>query len=239
MGQSKDNDALQLLTIVDSILTENKIWYSLACGTALGAVREKGFIPWDRDIDIMIRIDDQDRVRRVLRAVLPSKYDYIGCDIQSISGFDVIYVDGIPHNDLHVDIYPIVGGPDDVDNGCRFMRWCRLVHRVFGCKYIEYGRLQKKWKIPIVAVISLFEHLIPDNWFRKYCYSLFTRYSLEDAQFAFIVGNDGRREEYMKKDLVLKTKRTEFETLLLPVPEDSVRYLTLLYGDDYMTPKQY
>ena len=239
MTQTQQQEAIELMELIDRTLTQNNIWYTLSYGSALGAVREKGFIKWDGDIDILIRITDQDKVREVLKQVLPSKYILLGCDEQTIAGFDEIDVEGISSDDLHIDIYPLVAGPDDAEKGYRFMRWCRFVHRVFTCKYVDYDRLQSKWKIPFVALIALIERLIPDNVFRRYYRTMFTKYDLEKAKYAFPLGNDGRKNEYMEKDLMLQTKRTAFEHLSLPVPQNSTKYLTLVYGEDYMTPKKY
>ena len=45
---------LNLLLAFDKICKENNLRYSLAYGTLIGAVRHKGFIPWDDDIDVLI-----------------------------------------------------------------------------------------------------------------------------------------------------------------------------------------
>lgn len=52
---------------VAKIFTEHKILYYLSFGTLLGAVRHKGFIPWDYDLDISVMAEDYDRAIALLR----------------------------------------------------------------------------------------------------------------------------------------------------------------------------
>ena len=54
---------LNMLTDIDKLCRDHEIKYSLAAGTLLGAIRHKGFIPWDDDIDIMLRREEYDKLR--------------------------------------------------------------------------------------------------------------------------------------------------------------------------------
>lgn len=56
------------------ILEKHSIPYMLAFGSLLGAVRHKGFIPWDEDIDFFLVDDSYDAAKDYLRNELPSKY---------------------------------------------------------------------------------------------------------------------------------------------------------------------
>lgn len=58
---------LDILIYFDAIARKNNITYYLAFGTLIGAIRHKGFIPWDIDIDITLFRDDYEKVIKILR----------------------------------------------------------------------------------------------------------------------------------------------------------------------------
>lgn len=53
--------SLDILIDLDKFCKDNNITYFLACGTLLGSIRHKGFIPWDDDIDVMMPRKDYNR----------------------------------------------------------------------------------------------------------------------------------------------------------------------------------
>lgn len=59
-------EMLSLLKAFHKLCMENDIKYSLHAGTLLGAVREKGFIPWDDDIDVTITRDEYNKLLKAL-----------------------------------------------------------------------------------------------------------------------------------------------------------------------------
>lgn len=70
------NVLLDMMIDIDKICRENDIPYILTGGSALGAVRHKGFIPWDDDLDIAIERKDYKRFINVLQEHLPNKYTF-------------------------------------------------------------------------------------------------------------------------------------------------------------------
>ena len=58
---------LDILIYFDKVCKENNIKYYLSSGTLLGAVKYKGFIPWDDDIDVILMRDEYLKLMDVLK----------------------------------------------------------------------------------------------------------------------------------------------------------------------------
>lgn len=58
-------ESLKVLLKIDELCRENNIEYTLAFGTLLGAIRHKGYIPWDDDVDVCMKREDYDRFVRL------------------------------------------------------------------------------------------------------------------------------------------------------------------------------
>ena len=68
---------MKVLSVIDDVCRQNDIRYCAMFGTLLGAVRHKGFIPWDDDIDIALLRPDFDKLFRIAQKALPEGYEVI------------------------------------------------------------------------------------------------------------------------------------------------------------------
>lgn len=73
LGEVKECE-LNILIYIDQLCKKNNINYTLGYGTLLGAVRHKGFIPWDDDIDIILVNDEYKKLLKVLYKDKNSQY---------------------------------------------------------------------------------------------------------------------------------------------------------------------
>ena len=67
---------LEILVLFDRICKENGLKYYITYGTLIGAVRHKGFIPWDDDIDVEMFRDDYERAREIFKQELKPPFEW-------------------------------------------------------------------------------------------------------------------------------------------------------------------
>lgn len=117
--------SLAILKDVAGFCERNGIRYSLGYGTLLGAVRHKGFIPWDDDVDIMMPREDYERFREIYKS---EKYSFIdsrntsdcyiafGRVCETERTLSVSYIPWIKRDvGVWIDIFPIDRVPDDME----------------------------------------------------------------------------------------------------------------------------
>ena len=68
------NKILEIMKFIDKVCRENDIVYYIMGGTALGAVRHNGFIPWDDDLDIFMTPDNYGKFKQVFNQLNSDKF---------------------------------------------------------------------------------------------------------------------------------------------------------------------
>jgi len=111
---------LKLFDEFARVCDANGIPYTLAYGTALGAIRHKGFIPWDDDIDVFVFAEDLDRLRAAMEKDLAPGFFYqceetepdfhmttLRLRLDGTTAIDMDNVANDVHQGLFIDIYPL------------------------------------------------------------------------------------------------------------------------------------
>lgn len=228
---------LGLMKAFKRICEAENIWYTLAYGTLLGAVRHKGFIPWDADADVHIKITDIEKFREAFYKHKPEGILLIdrGKDVHNTSSHDTLRYErnvGLPG--IHLDIDPLVGAPNDINAQKWEWRKNYNLDRIFRSKYVNISECLEKnrWKVAIVKVI---DRMIPDKLIRNDIHRRETRYNMEEYDYWTCLCSAYLpipKKAFEKLD-VMRFEDDEFN-----VPGNWDIYLKSQYGD-YMTPRKY
>lgn len=249
--------SLKMLGELDKVCTKYGIDYYVAYGTLLGAVRHKGFIPWDNDIDLFITRENYARLRPHLDE-LPKIYTLIDPAMYG----DRKYNDCVPrlntsemylkmpgdicsfyndmNNRLHLDFFFLDKTYDDWRGKLQRFElagWYGLMNAYRHKSYFEHYSAGRKALNRVLCVIG---RCIPLNWMRKRVERVATRYNgRADAKVCF---NSNDTYESLARllpvDAFGKPGRLPFANLQVPVPSDPDRLLRVTYGDYWELPPE-
>lgn len=159
---------LDILQVIHDFCVDHSINYSLACGTLLGAIRHKGYIPWDDDIDIYLLRTDYEKLikefpcsfKNVKLASLERDRNWTRAYAQA---YDERTIEEMESNGYHVgvgiDVYPIDQVPENFKEWKKYNKRRRFFQKAYGIKYMTYRKGRDPWKNIILFVLKMF--LIP------------------------------------------------------------------------------
>lgn len=228
---------LRLLKTFKQVCEKENIWYTLAYGTVLGAVRHKGFIPWDADADVCIKLEDVERFRKAFyihqpEGVLLNDRSKIAHNTKS---HDTLYFANYPgYPDIHLDIYPLVGAPNDEKKRIKVWRRNYNIDRVFRSKYVKLEECLEENRRK-VAIVKMLDKLIPNSCIKESIRKREHEFDIEKSDYLTALAAPYKPVPKKAWDTITLLP---FEDDEFYVPGDWDLYLKSLYGD-YMTPKKY
>jgi len=221
----------EMLVQIDQICSEYKIDYWLDGGTLLGAVREKGFIPWDDDLDVCMKIEDFHRFCEVAQKKLPEDmflqtskteksypYDYAKIRSSKVKmvekheiGKSVKY-----HQGVYVDIFPMIAIKKSF-----YSPFARKLTYLF-IKLFSYKYLNLK---AVRGYIVKFVEKLHAGWENGDDIVIYSGH-IPNLSFAINVAD------------LYPLQKLKFEKDEFWAPYSTQSYLTTLYGTDYMQPPE-
>lgn len=220
------------------VCEEEGIWYSLAFGTLLGAVREKNIIQWDSDIDVYIQFEDQDRLRKAFRRRNLNDVKYINKENEPnyLKSHDVlVFTRTTQFPDIHLDIYPIVGAPASKELQDKIAFKWNYLDRIIRSKYVNIRKSKRKFLVFFAKIIDAF---IPDKVLKNNIHKRETMFNKSETGYWMTLVNYGPGRSCFPISFFDGYEYKELNGEKFKVLKEWDKYLKIVYGD-YMIPKKY
>lgn len=236
----QQEQVFNLLSAFANICDSEKIWYTLSYGSVLGAIRHQGFIPWDTDADVFIRGDQLEMAIDVFNSKLPENmclYTFGEKTHYSLSNLRVGYKDGSSKKGPYVDLFILMGMPDNKLLQEKKMKRCKKNSKFFSCKYKDISTSKAKNVVPILCLKPI-SWLFSDKKIAKKYISEIKEYPLDKSKYVCALScYYGMKESFLSQNILIR-EQVRFENRNFYVPKEYDMYLTQLYGN-YMVPKKY
>lgn len=228
---------LGILDYIVSLCKENSIPYYLSYGSLLGAIRHKGFIPWDDDIDISLLRPDYDRLIKALtdsnnkryKLLHPSKKDYLYSFSKVVDTKTKVVEDNIDNtNDMGVwvDVFPLDGVKKRKSFHAKILHFYNECRAAAICQTLP-SKYSKWMYLPWLCC-----RIIGPKFFLNRVVKLSQKYDVNEVSFVSHMPTAFRRQ--IPREIFNTTTKVEFEGRLYDAPSDYDAYLKLHYGANYM-----
>ena len=244
------SETLKLLIKLIEICQLLNINYFLFYGSLIGAIRHRGYIPWDDDLDVAMLRPEFDKFVEYCRNNETSMFPY-----KLVGDFNVKdYPYNIPRfcnmdyrmetpfmkntgMGLFIDIYPFDGVGSDLKLARKeFSIKKNLLH---SCISYANGEFKPRYNKRIInysfrLMLYLFARVIGPHYFKKKLYSFKDKHSLDESNYVECVVWSTLFKP-IPKETFFNPITAVFEGITVSIPHNYDEVLTTIYGD-YMTP---
>ena len=234
--------------------------YGLSCfliyGTAIGAVRHKGFIPWDDDIDVGMLREDYDKFLEVFDKELKEDYEVLtpetdsryACTVTHVQRKNTVFITEMTKNlkcncRIFMDIFPFDNVPDSTKEQNRLLKKSTLYGKLLflsgsGSPHIPYNgilyHVMHLGCMLIHGVLKLF-HVTPIFLYRRFK-NVSTSFNNVDCEYVTSYEYTGCIKDKIRKSDILPLKKVPFENIYAYIPANNDDFLKKVYGDYKQIP---
>ncbi|MCR5043459.1 MAG: LicD family protein [Bacteroidaceae bacterium] len=250
---------MQMYEDIAALCEKNQLTLMLCGGSCLGAIRHQGFIPWDDDLDMCMPRGDYEQLKiLLLRGELGDGYEYMfpSKEKDALCMFMKIFKRGTrcveagnEYTDfpkgLSIDVFPLEG----VSRNPLARKWTGYRANVLRlCANMVYeasypvsdatrrltkmsglGGLMMTTRRVLGKILGLIKHSYWVNW-----YDDLVAHPEQSALLSIPTGRKLYEGETMPCEVFLPVRKAFFEGLEVNVPGQAEKYLTNLYGENYM-----
>lgn len=240
---------LNILQYFNQFCKKNNLKYYLAGGTLLGAIRHKGFIPWDDDIDVCMNRLDFERLLNEFShknenenlqicATCFQNSDVPYCKIVAKNTVVVSkFITNQTNNKLWIDIFPVDGLPEDEQTVIKIYQRCKFYRKLLLLCDANLGEGKTNFRKWAKYILKPLANLYGKQRLISKLDYIGKSFSYDSSKFVGIVtwGLYGAGERMLKSEFE-KAVEVEFEGCRFPAFSCWDSYLHGLYGDYMQLP---
>lgn len=230
-------ELLKMMKQFHEVCCKNNIKYYMLGGTLIGAIRHKGFIPWDDDIDLGIPREDYEKLLKESSSILPDNLEIITAENneehplvfaklynKNTTLVEEVFAERV--GGLYIDIFPIDGAPESIKCIKRHFFKIKLNYDFF-----RYSRAPKNSQKSYKRCIEIIAKSIGDKYWYNKSEMLLNKYSFNSSEYVGnLLGAYGDKEIvpkiYFGKPTLYTFEDTKFYGL-----ENYDGYLNNIYGN--------
>lgn len=243
---------VNILKEIDKICTKHNLRYFLDAGTLLGAVRHKGFIPWDDDVDIGMPREDYIKFLEIAQKELPDYlflqtfetdkyYDIYQTPSKVRDSRTLIFEEHVPKNEkmnngLFIDVFPF----DSLPKSKAVYKVQRNISEFILRSYVRLRDRPEKLSLKNKITFTIYRIItsIFKTKNRLKFFNFLIKWNDKDSPY-ITYGVDTIWSEYVhKKEDYFDLIRLEFEGEKFLAPKNYDAILSKLYGDYMTLPKE-
>ncbi len=235
---------LDILESVHKFCMEENIKYFLMYGTLIGAIRHKGYIPWDDDIDICMPRPDYNKFMKefnmdnnYLKFVsneIDSNYLYTFGKVIDTRTSLIEYTTLKYPMGVNIDVFPI----DGIDERGKLLSKQILLRKMINMKTVKYSAKRKLYKNLVLIFAKLLLLIVPTNFLIKKMVNNTNKYSYDESSNVCCVAMGTKLNKPVPKAYFSNGILKEFEGRKYFVPIGYDGYLKSIFGDYMKLPPE-
>lgn len=238
------NKLLEMLKDFDSFCKENRLTYSISYGTLLGAVRHKGFIPWDDDLDVVMPRKDYDTLLKIFKSnekytLQEEKIDY-PLYFSKIRCNNTTFIEEVPYRrkyrninqGVFIDVFPLDNVYDE--------RFKAMLQVFFSNILISQSLLKRGYPKSHMTLKKMFMFIIAflllpfSSLFDKFVKSA----NKDNSKYITSFFGEVKKVYIEKSDFEDFSEQLVFEDIKLMCFKNYKQFLNNMYGDYMKLPSE-